>query len=134
MGKTCRAARSTAIPSIPITDNAPTDSEPAIIVMAGDGFVVQWSDAAERMFGHASADAVGRELGDLLVPGEYRARHRAALTRYRETGEATVLGVPLDLQALHADGSLIPVELTISELSPRPRLLFKGRLRIRQQH
>lgn len=99
--------------------------------MAGDGFVVQWSESAERMFGHATADAVGRELGDLLVPGEFRARHRAALTRYRETGEATVLGVPLELSALHADGSLVPVELTVTELSPPPSLLFKGVLRPR---
>ena len=95
------------------------------------GFVVQWNPSAERMFGHAAADAVGRELGDLLVPEEFRARHRAALARYRETGEGTVLGEPLDLAALHADGSLVPVELVIAELSPPPALLFKGVLRAR---
>jgi len=99
--------------------------------MAGDGFVVKWSASAERMFGHAAADAVGRELGDLLVPDEFRARHRAALTRYRETGEGAVLGKSLDVSALHADGTLVPVELVISELSPAPALLFKGVLRSR---
>ncbi|MFS8197835.1 SpoIIE family protein phosphatase [Streptomyces sp. CWNU-52B] len=38
-------------------------------VIDGDGVVVEWSEGARRLLGHASADAVGRPAADLLAPG-----------------------------------------------------------------
>lgn len=86
----------------------------AVVVMGSDGAVVEWNPAAERMFGRARADAIGRSLGDLIVPPELRDRHAAGLARHLETGATTILGRRLELEALRADGSRFPVELTVT--------------------
>ncbi|MGH2743245.1 MAG: sensor domain-containing diguanylate cyclase, partial [Thermoleophilaceae bacterium] len=99
-----------------------------IVVMAADGRVVEWNPAAEQTFGYAREEAIGRELAELIVPPDMREAHRRGLARYRATGSARVLGRRLELEAVRADGSVLPVELTITRLDRRPPL-FVGYLR-----
>ena len=101
----------------------------AVVVMAGDGFVVDWNPAAERMFGYSHQAAVGRELAQLIIPDALRGKHRAALARYKETGEATILGRRLELFALRADRTTLPVELTVTRMPQTDPPLFAGFLR-----
>ena len=46
--------------------------------MDSDGFVRDWNQSAEDLFGHSWDDAVGRELAELVIPLAYRSAHRAA--------------------------------------------------------
>ncbi|HET7006119.1 MAG TPA: PAS domain S-box protein, partial [Candidatus Binatia bacterium] len=46
----------------------------AIIAVGGDGKIVLWNPAAERIFGFTAADAVGQSL-DLIIPERFRERH-----------------------------------------------------------
>jgi len=48
--------------------------------------------------------AIGRSLAELLRPPAERARHRAGLARYLETGQTTLLGQRLEVEAMRADG------------------------------
>jgi len=66
------------------------------------------------MFGHERTLAIGSDLAELIVPGQFRAAHRRGLARYRETGESRVLGKRLELSGLREDGSVFPIELSIS--------------------
>ncbi|HYH89200.1 MAG TPA: EAL domain-containing protein [Solirubrobacteraceae bacterium] len=101
----------------------------AIVTMGADGIVLEWNPAAERTFGYARADAVGRELAELIVPPEMRDAHRAGLGRHIATGEHTLLGRRLELTAVRADGIVLPVELTITRSDVEGRTLFTGVLR-----
>jgi PAS domain S-box-containing protein len=101
----------------------------AVVVMSLDGYVQDWNPAAERMFGHSHADAVGRELAAMIIPHALRDKHRAALARYAETGEATILDRRLELFALAADHSLIPIELTVTRVPDTDPPLFAGFVR-----
>jgi PAS domain S-box-containing protein len=101
----------------------------AIISIDSDGRIVEFNAAATRMFGHARADAVGRILGDLIVPPIYRAAHQAGLKRYLETGKSTVLNRLVEVEALCADGGHIPVELSITEVPVTEGRLFTAVLR-----
>jgi len=85
-----------------------------IVTMDADGRVVDFNAAAERAFGYAREEARGRNLGDLIVPPELRARHAAGLARHLASGETAMLGRRLEHSALRRDGSRIPVELTVT--------------------
>ncbi len=99
-----------------------------IVVMGTDGLVVDWNPAAEQTFGYSRDEAVGRELGELIVPPEYRDAHWFGLARHLATGTERVLGRRLELEAVRADGSRLPVELAITRLDRHPPL-FVGYLR-----
>ena len=106
--------------------NAAFDS---IITMDADGLVVEVNQATERMFGYVASEMVGRDLAELIIPPELREPHRRGLERYVTTGYARLVGHPVELPAMRADGSEFPVEIAIT----RPRVagppLFTGFLR-----
>jgi PAS domain S-box-containing protein len=106
--------------------NAAFDS---IVTIDADGRVVEVNQATERMFGYAASEMVGRDLADLVIPPELREPHRRGLERYVTTGQARMVGHPVELPAMRADGSQFPVEIAIT----RPQLagppLFTGFLR-----
>ncbi|HWT26159.1 MAG TPA: GAF domain-containing protein [Solirubrobacteraceae bacterium] len=90
----------------------------AIITMDGDGRVVEVNPATERTFGYAASEMVGRELAELIIPESLREEHRRGVARYVATGEGALLGHPVELPAMRADGSEFPVEIAITQ----PRL------------
>jgi PAS domain S-box-containing protein len=97
--------------------------------MSGDGHVRDWNPAAEKLFGYTHAEAVGHELADLIIPHALRDRHRAALNRFIETGQATILDRRLELFGLRANGQLVPVELTVTLMPDSDPPLFAGFVR-----
>ena len=101
----------------------------AVVVMSIDGRVHDWNPAAERLFGYPKASAVGHEVASLIIPHALRDRHRAALARYAETGQGTILDRRLELFGLRADGRLIPVELTVTRIPDTEPPLFAGFVR-----
>ncbi len=101
----------------------------AIISIDETGRIVEFNNAATRIFGHARADAVGQTLAELIVPPIYRAAHEAGLKRYLETGKHSVLNRLVEVEALRADGSHIPVELSITEVPVAGGRLFTAVLR-----
>jgi PAS domain S-box-containing protein len=86
----------------------------AIVTIDATGRVLEFNPAAEQLFGHVRRDVIGRELAELLVPERLREQHRKGLARFRETGEAAILGQRLEMPALHADGTEFPIELTVT--------------------
>jgi PAS domain S-box-containing protein len=101
----------------------------AIITMDYEGRVLEFNPAAERMFGLAAAQAVGREMAGLILPGRLRERHHEGLARYLITGQSKVLNHRLEMPALRSDGSEFPVELTISRISGEGPPIFTGFVR-----
>ena len=100
-----------------------------IIVIGDDGRVREWNIAAERLFGYTRARAVGKELVDLIIPPELRARHLAGLAQYRATGEGSVLGRRIEVPALRADGSRLDVELSITPHRVNDKPVFTAYVR-----
>ena len=101
----------------------------AVITMDESGRIVEFNQAAARIFGHARGNAVGRELADLIIPPELRDRHRIGLRHYRTGGPSAIFGRLLELEAMRADGSRIPVELAVAEVPAPQGRLFTGIIR-----
>jgi PAS domain S-box-containing protein len=100
-----------------------------IIMMDTAGFVREFNPAAERVFGFRRAEAVGRELAELIVPERMREQHRRGLAHYLKTGEGPVLGKRIEINALRRDGTEILVELAITPFKSDGALLFTAYLR-----
>ena len=54
-------------------------SSEALIALSGDGEILSWNRAAERIFGYPRHAAIGRRFDELIVPPERRPEARAAL-------------------------------------------------------
>ena len=92
----------------------------AIVTIDHRGLVLEWNGAAERIFGHRREAVLGRRMADVIVPERYRAAHEAGMRRYLDTREGRILGQRLELPALRADGSEVPVELTVTRALGEP--------------
>jgi PAS domain S-box-containing protein len=77
------------------------------------GRVVEFNAAAERTFGYARAEALGRPMAELVIPPHLRAAHVAGLARHLATGDSRLLGRRIEVDAMRADGSVFPIELVI---------------------
>lgn len=84
-----------------------------VIGIDDQGRILEFNPAAERTFGYLRADVVGKEMSNLIVPEKYREAHRNGLRRYFSTGESTVLGKRIEIEAQRSDGSVFPCELSI---------------------
>ncbi len=100
-----------------------------VITMDHEGRITEFNPAAERMFGYTRAEVLGEPLAELLIPSALRAAHREALARYVATGTGKVLGRRLETTAMSADGTEIPVELTITAARVRGVPMFAGSVR-----
>jgi PAS domain S-box-containing protein len=100
-----------------------------IVTMDAEGTVVAFNPAAQRAFGYSIHEAIGANMGELIVPPELRERHRAGLARYLAGGEPTVLGRRIEIEAIDSSGRRFPVELTITRVAGDGPALFSGYLR-----
>jgi PAS domain S-box-containing protein len=100
-----------------------------IVTMDHAGLVVDWNPAAERTFGFMRADAIGKEMADLIIPTRFREQHRRGLAHYLTSGQGPVLGKRLELSAVRSDGSEFPVELAINRIESEGLPMFTGYIR-----
>jgi PAS domain S-box-containing protein len=99
-----------------------------IITIDAAGHVVDFNPAARETFGYTREEAIGAELGALIVPPELREAHREGIARAVHTGESRILGKRLELTGMRKDGSRFPAELTVVRI-PGPETLFTGFVR-----
>jgi two-component system sensor kinase FixL len=100
----------------------------AMIVIDEHGMMQSFSSAAERLFGYAARDVVGRNV-KMLMPAPYREAHDGYLQRYRSTGERRIIGVGRVVVGERRDGSTFPMELAVGEMRSSDRKYFTGFVR-----
>jgi two-component system, cell cycle sensor histidine kinase and response regulator CckA len=100
----------------------------AIVTMDGAGAVVEMNTAAERMFGYSREHAIGRELAALIIPEELRKDHRLALVQPYEDS-SPVIGRRLELEAVRADNTRFPIELSLSRIDSPSGIFFTAWIR-----
>jgi diguanylate cyclase (GGDEF)-like protein/PAS domain S-box-containing protein len=91
-----------------------TSALDCVIAIDGNSRVLEFNPAAERTFGYRAADALGRELPELIIPPASRERHRRALARGLASADWRLLEQRIELVAMRADGSEFPVELSLA--------------------
>jgi two-component system, LuxR family, sensor kinase FixL len=100
----------------------------AMIVIDEHGNIQSFSTAAERQFGYAPEEVIGRNI-KMLMPSPYREQHDSYLARYLATGERRIIGIGRVVVGERKDGSTFPMELSVGEMKSINRPFFTGFIR-----
>ena len=85
----------------------------AVLVVDGDGTIVDANLVAHEMFRYAVGSLAGSSV-DILVPELSRHRHRSMRDGFAERPTTRPMGLGMGLMAERADGTNIPVEISLS--------------------
>lgn len=100
----------------------------AIITIDTAGIMQTFNPAAERIFGYAAAEAIGRNV-KMLMPTSFREHHDAYLSNYLHTGERKIIGIGRVVTGQKRDGMTFPMELSVGEATVQGRRIFVGFVR-----
>ena len=93
-----------------ITDSA----QDAVIIMDENGCISFFNASAERMFGYHRTETIGKRLHQLLAPDTYREMFDMGFPDFRKTGRGIVIGRVMEMEGKRKDGTVFPVELSVS--------------------
>lgn len=101
----------------------------AILTIDERGTIESINPATVRLFGYSEEALVGRNV-KMLMPSPYREAHDGYLRRHLETGERRIIGLGArEVAAQRKDGSVFPIELSVSEIRLDSRRVFTGVVR-----
>lgn len=100
----------------------------AIVTIDAEDRVLFANRATAELFGY-SLDEMSSLRFTHLIPPRFRARHRAGMKRYIETGERRIPWDGIELPGLHHDGHEIPLEITFGSFERDGRHIFTGIMR-----
>lgn len=100
-----------------------------VVTIDHAGHILDFNPAAERTFGYSRAEAVGREMGELIVPPRLRGAHRQGLSRAVASGQDTIVGQRIEITAVRRNGEEFPVELAITRIKTGGPPIFTGHIR-----
>jgi len=85
----------------------------AVVGIGRDGKIQLVNRAVENMFGYKPEELVGRSL-EMLIPPDARERHIKQRNDYFVHGNPRPMGVGMDLKGVKKDGSVFPIEASLS--------------------
>ena len=101
----------------------------SVVTIDEAGRILSINKAAEQAFGYSADEIVGGKV-EQLMPEPHAARHHQYIASYLATGHSVILGKgPRELAGRHKDGSPVPIELAISEVTLGERRTFIGTMR-----
>jgi PAS domain S-box-containing protein len=106
--------------------NAPVPSLDALaasdrpFVLADDhGVVIGMNQAFQEFYGWDDAGLIGEPIG-MILPEAFRMSHQLGFSRFTATEQSTILGHPLRLKTLCADGrEIVSEHFIVAEKRPQ---------------
>ena len=99
-----------------------------VTLHAHGGIIELVNPAIEHMFGYGASELAGKGFG-LLIPELDQEQHNVSLAYYGASAEARAIGVGREVLGRHANGSLFPLEIAVSEMELGGQRYFTGILR-----
>ena len=99
-----------------------------IVTIDEKGKIASFNPAAQRLFGY-HPDEVMHQNVSMLMPEPYRGHHDSYLANYRNTAVPKIIGIGREVIGRRKDGSLFPLDLSISEVKFGESRLFTGIIR-----
>ena len=100
----------------------------AIIISNKLGTILGWNKGAEKIFGFANTEIIGKSL-ELIIPPDYREKHYTGMERLVAESDRHIVGKTMELQGLHKSGNVFPVELSLSEWKTSNETFYTGIIR-----
>lgn len=99
-----------------------------IVVSDSLGKIEAFNPGAEKIFGYAASEAIGRNVSMLMPESEHR-RHDGFINRYLNGHEPGLIGQGRELLGRRRNGEPVPLDLRLSEMYIEQRRLFVATMR-----
>lgn len=99
-----------------------------VITIDEAGVIQNFNVASVRLFGYQPDEIIGQNI-TRLMPAQHRHNHENGMSRFLSTEQSKIIGQPVELEALHKSGQIIPIELTLSAFKWEERYFFTGIVR-----
>jgi PAS domain S-box-containing protein len=97
----------------------------AVITIDAGGHIETVNPAAEKTFGYAADELIGRNI-NMLMPEPYRSQHDTYLAKYLATGRRQIIGIGREVAGLRKDGATFPMHLSVGEFAIGGARYFTG--------
>jgi two-component system sensor kinase FixL len=77
--------------------------------------ILGFNAAAERIFGYAAAEVLGKKV-NVLMPEPYRGEHDGYIAHYERTGEPRAIGRIRVVEGQRRSGEVFPIELSVTQV------------------
>ena len=95
-----------------------------ILVVNQQGDIVRFNPSAEKLFGYASAELIGKKI-EILIPQRFAHNHTSHRDQYANNPHSRPMGLGMELWGLKKDGSEFPLEISLSPFeSPEGRYIM----------
>ncbi|MFO7481435.1 PAS domain S-box protein [Oceanibaculum nanhaiense] len=99
-----------------------------VVVIDARGCIIEINPSMQQIFGYAQEELLGANVS-MLMPEAHGKHHDGYLRRYAETGQEKIIGRSLEMPGLRKDGSVFPLEITVTEIRIGEEAHFVGVLR-----
>ena len=96
-----------------------------IVTISQGGIVESFNEAAGRIFGYEPNEVIGQNVS-MLAPKPHRQRHQEYLAKYLGSGQTRIAGPSREVMGQRKDGTLLPLEIAVSEVSLDCGRVFTG--------
>lgn len=92
------------------------------------GVVQDYNKACEMIFGYSAQEVQGQNV-KMLMPAPYHGDHDKYLANYHTTHEKKIIGIGREVEGRRKDGSVFPIDLSVSEVKVDDNILYSGIVR-----
>lgn len=92
------------------------------------GHIETFNKSCQRIFGYKSDEVVGQNV-KVLMPEPYHKEHDGYLKHYKSTGEKKIIGIGREVRGKRKNGTIFPLDLSISEVNIEGRKIYSGIVR-----
>lgn len=99
-----------------------------IVVIDGDANVCLFNVGAQRLFGYAASEVLGRNV-KMLMPEPFHSLHDGYVHRFQQTRERRIIGIGREVRAVNKSGEEFPIDLSVGEAQLAGGPMYVGILR-----
>lgn len=99
-----------------------------LITINKRGEIESVNKSCERIFGYVEEEILGQNIS-ILMPEPHRSQHDRYMGDYHNTGERKIIGIGRESEGMRKDGSIFPLELSVSEVEVQGQVIYSGIVR-----
>ncbi len=99
-----------------------------VMTIDDHGLIQTFNPSATRIFGYTPEEVIGKNI-KMLMPEPYHSGHDGYIKNYLESGQGKVIGIGREVEAKRKDGTIFPLDLSVSQVNLGGQKIFSGIVR-----